>query len=301
MFDRNGRILAENRSSFNVVLTTEHNQRLQESLTRVASLVQVDMAEVQARLATHGPRFRTVVVKADATDTDVATVEARRLEEPEASVEVVPLRSYPAGAGPGHALGRVGEVTEQQLKSKDFEGIEPGTVVGQDGLEAEYNSQIMGTPGMRRIVVNSRGVEVTEAEKKEPIDGPSATLTLDLDLQKAFEEAMLGQSGSVIALEPETGEVLAYLSTPGYDPNLFSAGIKSTDWAELNRDPEKPLINRVIQGQYPPGSAFKIVNALAALQEGVITPETRFHCPATSRSTAPCSAATNRKGTARWT
>ena len=279
MFDRNGRILAENRSSFNVVLTTEHNLHLQESLAKVASLLDVDVAEVRARLVAHGPRFRTLVVKADATDTDVASMEARRLEQPEASVEVVPLRSYPLGAGPGHALGRVGEVTMEQLKSHDFEGIEPGTVVGSEGLEAEYNAQIMGTPGLRRIVVNSRGVEVAEAEKKEPIDGPSATLTLDLDLQRAFEEAMLGQSGSVIALEPETGEVLAYLSTPGFDPNLFSAGIKAADWASLNNDPEKPLTNRVIQGQYPPGSTFKIVNALAALQEGVITPETRFHCP----------------------
>jgi penicillin-binding protein 2 len=278
-FDRNGRILAENRSSFNVVLRTEHNRRLLESLGRVASLLEVDMAEVQSRLSTHGPKFRTVVVKADATEVDVATVEARRLEQPDTSVEVVPLRSYPLGAGPAHALGRVGEVKETQLETPAFEGIEPGTVVGQEGLELQYNAQVMGKAGLRRIVVNSRGVEVEEAEKQLPEDGPSAILTLDVDLQKAFEEAMLGQSGSVIALEPQTGEVLAYLSTPGYDPNLFSAGIKGPDWASLNRDPEKPLINRVIQGQYPPGSTFKILNALAALQEGVITPHTRFHCP----------------------
>ena len=278
-FDRNGRILAENRSSFNVVLSTENNRRLTESLDRVASLLDVDMTEVHARLDAHGPRFRTVVVKADATETDVATVEARRLEQPDTSVEVVPLRSYPLGAGPAHALGRVGEVKESQLELPEFEGVEPGTVVGQDGLELRYNAQVMGHSGLRRIVVNSRGVEVAEAEKLLPVDGPSAILTLDVDLQRAFEEAMLGQSGSVIALEPETGEVLAYLSTPGYDPNLFSTGIKGADWLALNRDPEKPLINRVIQGQYPPGSAFKIINALAALQEGVITPTTRFHCP----------------------
>ncbi len=278
-FDRNGRILAENRPSFNVVMSTENNGRLKESLERVGTLLDVDMAEIQARLVAHGPRFRTVVVKADATDIDVATIDARRLEQPDTRVEPVPLRSYPLGAGPAHALGRVGEVKESQLDLPAFAGVEPGTVVGQDGLELQYNAEVMGRPGLRRIVVNSRGVEVAEAEKVLPVDGPSATLTLDVDLQRAFEEAMLGQSGSVIALEPETGEVLAYLSTPGYDPNLFSAGIKGADWQALNRDPEKPLINRVIQGQYPPGSTFKIISALAALQEGVITPSTRFFCP----------------------
>ena len=152
-------------------------------------------------------------------------------------------------------------------------------MVGQAGLELQYNRELMGQDGLRRIIVNSRGVEVMEAERVDPKDGPRATLTLDLELQKAFEEAMGGQSGSVIALEPRTGEVLAYISSPGYDPNSFSAGIKPEEWGRLTRDPEKPLINRVIQGQYPPGSTFKVLSALAALQEGVITPQTRFHCP----------------------
>jgi penicillin-binding protein 2 len=137
----------------------------------------------------------------------------------------------------------------------------------------------MGKDGLRRIIVNSRGVEVTEAERIAPVDGPAGILTIDLELQRAFEEAMAGQSGSVIALDPETGDVLAYLSLPGYDPNAFSAGINPQEWGALMNDPEKPLINRVIQGTYPPGSTFKVVNALAALQEGVITPQTRFHCP----------------------
>ena len=170
-------------------------------------------------------------------------------------------------------------MTDKQAEQEGFKGIEPGTVVGQTGLERQYNRELMGRDGLRRIIVNSRGVEVTEAERIPPVDGPAAMLTIDLDLQKAFEEAMAGQSGSVIALDPETGEVLAYLSLPGYDPNAFSAGINPQEWNALMRDPEKPLINRVIQGVYPPGSTFKVINALAALQEGVITPATRFHCP----------------------
>lgn len=279
LFDRNGRILAENRSSFNVVLTTERRDDLQNALTRIASLITFDPAAVEERLNQRGPRFRSLIVKADATEEDVATVEARRYEHAEASVEVVPLRSYPLGVGASHVLGHVGEVTDKQAEQEGFKGIEPGTVVGQTGLERQYNRELMGKDGLRRIIVNSRGAEVKEAERIPPVDGPPAILTIDLDLQKAFEEAMAGQSGSVIALEPETGEVLAYLSLPGYDPNAFSAGINPQEWSALMRDPEKPLINRVIQGMYPPGSTYKIINALAALQEGVITPASRFHCP----------------------
>ena len=279
LFDRYGRILAENRSSFNVVLTTERRDDLRRALARIATLITFDPAEVEERLNKRGPRFRSLVVKSDATEEDVASVEARRLEEPEASVEVVPLRSYPLGIGAAHVLGHVGEVTDKQSEQEGFAGIEPGTVVGQTGLELQYNRELMGKDGVRRIIVNSRGVEVTEAGRVGPVDGPSAVLTLDLDLQKAFDGAMAGRSGSVIALDPETGDVLAYLSLPGYDPNAFSAGINPAEWGALMKDPEKPLINRVIQGQYPPGSTYKVISALAALQEGVITPATRFHCP----------------------
>ncbi|HET7746910.1 MAG TPA: penicillin-binding protein 2 [Vicinamibacteria bacterium] len=279
LFDRNGGILAENRSSFNVVVTTERRAELEPSLQRLMTLVAFDPAEVYERLNARGPRLRSLVVKADATEEEVATVEARRYEQPEATVEVVPLRSYPLGPGASHVIGYVGELTDRQLEQEEFAGVEPGTVVGQAGLELEYNRRLMGRDGVRRIVVNSRGVEVGEAERIPPQDGPPAHLTIDLDLQRALEEAMAGQSGSAIALDPRNGEVLAYLSTPAYDPNTFSAGIRPAEWSRLTADPEKPLINRVIQGQYPLGSTFKIVSALAALQEGVITPHTRFHCP----------------------
>jgi penicillin-binding protein 2 len=120
---------------------------------------------------------------------------------------------------------------------------------------------------------------VTEAERRAPVDGPPATLSIDLDLQAAAVDAMAGKSGSVVAIDPFTGEILAYLSTPAFDPNSFSAGIKSAEWSALLKDPEKPLMNRPVQGIYAPGSTYKVLSALAALQEKVITPETRFHCP----------------------
>ena len=279
LFDRAGRILAENRSSFNVVVTSENREDLYQALEKLSDLMDFDPAQVQERLAEKGPRFRSLVVKADASEEDVAKVEARRWEHSETTVDVVPLRSYPlAGAG-AHSLGHVGEVTDKQLESEAFAGVEPGSMVGQSGIELEYNKELMGKDGLRRIVVNSRGVEVAEAEREPPIDGPPAVVTLDMELQRAFEEAMGTEAGSVVVLGAETGEVMSYLSLPAYDPNAFSLGIKPALWNGLTRDPQKPLINRPIQGMYPPGSTFKVVNALAALQEGVITPGTRFHCP----------------------
>ncbi len=279
ILDRKGRILAENRSSFNVVVTNERRSDLSVSLARLDHLLDFDAGEVRDQLNRKGPQFRSLVVKADVNEEEVAVVEARRLEYPEVSVDVVPLRAYPLAEGTAHVLGYVGEITDRQLENPDFAGVEPGSVVGQAGLELVYNRTLMGRDGSRRIIVNSRGLEVREEERAAPVDGPYATLHLDLDLQRAVIDAMNGQAGSVVALDPRTGEVLAYYSAPAYDPNMFSSGIKAQEWARLVKAPAKPLMNRPIQGGYAPGSGFKIINALAALQEGVITASTRFHCP----------------------
>jgi len=279
VFDRNGRVLVENRSSFNVVLSAEPHANLDTTLERVGRLIEVDEDQVRDRIDGQGPRFKSVVVKADASDEDVAVVESRRLEEPEVGVEVVPLRAYPLGTEASHVLGRVGEITDRQLAAASFTGIEPGTVVGQAGLESQYNRSLMGKDGVRRVIVNSRGVEVAEAQQESPMPGPAATLTIDVELQRAMDDAMGGRPGSAVALDPQTGEVLALTSNPAYDPNLFSVGIPPTVWQGLIKDPETPLMNRAIQGQYAPGSAFKVVMALAAHESGVITPSTSFHCP----------------------
>jgi len=279
IFDRNGRVLVENRSSFNVVLTGEPHTNLDDELGRVGRLIEVDEDQVRERIEGQGPRFKSVVVKADASEEDVAVVEARRLEEPEVGVEVVPLRAYPLAKEAAHVLGRVGEITDRQLASTPFAGIEPGTVVGQAGIELQYNRALMGKDGVRRVIVNSRGVEVAEAQQEPPVPGPPATLTIDVELQRAMDEAMAGRPGGAVALDPQTGEILALTSNTAYDPNVFSGAISPAVWQALIKDTETPLMNRVIQGQYAPGSSFKVVMALAALDAGVITPNTSFHCP----------------------
>jgi len=278
LLDRNGRILVENRASFNVILQPEHLQDTDASITRLARTLSIGEAQIRERLARRAP-FRPVVVKADASLADVAAIEARRLELPEARVDVIPLRSYPLASAAAHTLGRVGEVTDKQLQTAEFAELVPGDLVGQAGVELQHNRSLMGRDGRRRVVVNSRGVEVAESERESPVDGPSLTLTLDAELQKVMDEAFAGLSGSAVALDPQTGEVLAMTSVPSYDPNQFATGIDAALWSKLSTDPQTPLMNRVIQGQYAPGSVFKVVMAVAGLEERVITPATTVYCP----------------------
>jgi penicillin-binding protein 2 len=278
LLDREGHVLVGNRPSFNVVLVPEHAVDLDRVVARLATTLGVGEAAIRERLARRQP-FRPVVVETDAPLADVAALKARRLELPEVSVEVVPLRSYPLASAAAHALGRVGEITERQLELPEFKDLAAGSLVGQAGIESRYNRALMGRDGFRRVVVNSRGLEVQEAERQAPVDGPSLTLSIDASLQAAMEKAFEGRAGSAVALDPETGEVLAMTSTPAYDPNEFTTGIDADLWASLATDPRTPLMNRVIQGTYSPGSTFKIIAATAALEEGVITPATTFYCP----------------------
>jgi penicillin-binding protein 2 len=278
LVDRNGKLLVGNRPSFSVLLVPEHAENLDRVVERLASALGMGEASIRERLARRQP-YRPVVIKNDATLADIAVLDARRRELPEVSVEVVPLRSYPLANAAAHALGRVGEITERQLQLAEYKSLPPGALVGQAGLESRYNRELMGKDGFRRVIVNSRGLEVQEAAREPPQDGPNLTLSIDASLQAAMEAAFEGRSGSAVALDPETGEILAMTSTPAYDPNQFTTGIEPAIWASLASDPDTPLMNRVIQGSYAPGSTFKVIAATAALEEGLITPETTFYCP----------------------
>jgi penicillin-binding protein 2 len=172
----------------------------------------------------------------------------------------------------------VGEITERQLELDEFRGLAPGSLVGQAGLESRYNKDLMGRDGYRRVIVNSRGLEVAEADRQAPEDGPSLALSIDSSLQAAMEKAFEGRAGSR-GPRPAYGRDPAMASTPAYDPNEFTTGIDAALWASLATDPQTPLMNRVIQGTYSPGSTFKVVAATAALEEGLITPSTTFYCP----------------------
>lgn len=277
--DRNGHILAENKPAFKIVVTMGPSGSVETISHSLAALLGVDAADIRQKLGRPRAAYQPVTIKAKATFEDVAAVEARRLELPEVSVEVVPVRSYPQAGSAAHVVGRVGEVTDRQLKQPAFADFEPGRVVGQSGLEALYNEDLTGVDGLRRVVVNSRGVEVSLSEDQPAHAGGAVELTLSADLQAAMEAAFKNQAGSAVALDPYTGEILGLVSSPGFDPNSFTSGIEQSLWDGLTGDPKTPLLNRAIQGQYAPGSLFKVVVAAAGLEEGLITPETTVFCP----------------------
>jgi penicillin-binding protein 2 len=282
LFDRNGRVLVENRSSFTISILREHTTNLDRTIRLLSSIAGLDEAHVRDVIERHRrePTYRPIVVVEDATLAQVAAVTARRLdfEMPDVVVEEVPTRKYPTDALAAHLIGYVGEAGERQVKAED---LTPGTIVGQSGVEKAYNTLLMGKDGARRVVVNSVGREIRTLEEIEPTDGRRVELTIDYDLQRAAEEGFreLGFAGAAAVLDPRNGEVLTFTSLPAYDPNDFAGGgIAQTTWSALNKDNLKPLQNRAIQGLYSPGSTFKIAVATAALQEGVIKPNFKVHC-----------------------
>ncbi len=279
LLDRSGRTLVENQPAFNVVLTPEHAEDLDRSIALLGRVLSMSEGQIRERLARRPGRYRPAVIKAGASFADVAALEARRLEAPEAGIEVVPVRHYPLADAAAHVLGRVGEVSERQLQLPGNAELRPGDLIGQAGLELQYNARLMGHDGSRVVIVNSRGIEVGEAARQPPQEGPSLALTLDARLLGAMQRAFAGRAGSAVALDPRNGEVLGLISVPAFDPNGFATGIDVAAWGRLLSDPETPLMNRVIQGQYAPGSLFKVVVASAALESGVIGPTTSFYCP----------------------
>jgi penicillin-binding protein 2 len=210
----------------------------------------------------------------------VAAVTARRLdfELPDVVVEQVPTRRYPETMG-AHLFGYVGEVSDAQVA--DNSSLKSGDITGQSGLEKIYNGYLVGEDGARRVVVNSVGREIRTLEEDPPTEGKRLQLTVDFDVQKAIEDGFdaIGLNGGAIALDPSDGAVLGFTSRPAYDPNAFAAGIDRATWASLNTDRDRPLNDRVIQGRYSPGSTFKMAVALAALEEGIITPDFHVNCP----------------------
>src|SRR5688572_26457619 len=281
IFDRTGRLLVENRNSFNISIVREHTKDLDRTirvLSWVTGVEEKAIREIVDRQRRE-PSYRPIVVIQDATLAQVASVSARKLdfELPDVLVQEVPTREYPDQAMAAHLIGYVGEASEDQTQA---DGVSSGSIVGQFGIERVYNKLLMGEDGAKRVVVNSMGREIRTIEEIKPVEGRRVQLTINYAMQKAAEDAFraYGYWGSAVVLEPKTGEVLTLTSLPAFDPNDFATGIDRATWAALNTDKLRPLQNRAIQGRYQPGSTFKIVVATAALEEGVITPERQIFC-----------------------
>ena len=282
VFDRDAEVLVENRYSLNISLVREQVEDLDRSVDLLAEVTGIDNAAVRGVVERHrrDPVYRPIVIIQDASLAQVAAVTARKLELPGVVVEQIPARYYPTATLAAHSFGYVGEITDAQLATPTGVGLASGDIVGQSGIEQAYNDRLMGTDGSRHVVVNSVGREIETLGEIAPAEGQALQLTIDYDVQKAAEDAfrLWGFEGAAVVLDPQTGEVLSLVSLPAYDPNAFATGIDGASWAALNTDGLKPLQNRAIQGRYPPGSTFKIAMAVAALEEGVATPDFTVIC-----------------------
>src|SRR6267154_1625775 len=271
ILDREGRTIVENYPSFSALLLRDSIRDLNADADLIAQGLHLDANEVRTRIRHFSslPQYQPIFLKEDITQDELAFIDAHRNELPELDTIVAHRRLYPRNGFMAHLIGYVGEVTEDMLNQPQFELYSPGDVVGVSGVERQYNTALMGTNGARRALVNSHGREVGLLEETDAIPGKPLKLTLDIDLQIAAEQALEGKNGAIVAMDPHTGEILAMVSRPTFDPNDFAVRVSRDQWSKLVNDPDKPLLNKAIQAQLAPGSTFKIIMSVAGWQEGV--------------------------------
>lgn len=276
--DRHGHVLVDNRPSFNVVLIPEAVPDLDDTLSTMSAYLAEQALFTDNKLPRdpRRPPYQGVVLAKDVPRETLVSVEAHQREIPGVSVEVASKRVYPPDGLAAHVLGYVGEVNVKERTK--FPEYYLGDLIGKFGIEKSLESRLRGQGGGEQIEVDASGQRLRMLGQAEAKTGESLTLTIDLELQRAAEAAMQGKEGAIVVLGTQTGEVLAMVSQPTFDPNVFARGIRTSEWRALLDDPLKPLNNRAVQGQYPPGSTFKVMMAAAALEKGIIAPATRFRC-----------------------
>ena len=273
ILDRDGNIIVDNYPSFSALLLRDQVRDLNSDVQKIADGLHVPAEEildkVQKYKLAHKPAFEPIIIKDDITPDERAFIEAHRDEFPELETLMIHRRLYPKDGFMAHLIGYVGEVSEDMLNSPKFELYERGDIVGQSGVEQQYNDLLMGKDGSRRVEVNSKGKEIRKLSQDPAVPGQKLKLTIDIDVQKAAEQALEGKNGAIVAMDPRTGEILAMVSRPTFDPNDFAVRISNKEWSQLINDPAHPLLNKAIQAQLAPGSVFKIVMSVAGTNEGV--------------------------------
>lgn len=269
--DREGRPIVENYPSFTALLLRDSSRDLNADADLIAKGLHMDPKDIRDRIKRFAsmPQYQPIYLKDDITQNEMAFIEAHRNELPELDTLMAYRRLYPLNGFMAHLIGYVGEVSENMLNQPQWDLYNPGDVVGQSGVELQYNSILMGTNGSRQVVVNSHGKEVGELGEKPAVAGKPIKLTIDVDLQIAAEEAMQGWNGALVAMNPRNGEILAMVSRPTFDPNDFAQTISRKEWTDLVENENHPLLNKAIQAQLAPGSTFKIIMSVAGLQEHV--------------------------------
>jgi len=280
IYDRHGRILVDNRPAFKLAVVPEDIRDFQKTLYQLSSTLEVDQTQFMEKVR-HAPRgapFRPILLSRDMTRDQVAAVETQRFHLPGVMVQIEPRRSYERPSFAAHLIGYLGEIEEAQLKDRRYRGYKMGDYLGKYGVELEWEYLLKGQRGGRQVEADAAGRQLRILGEVPPQPGHNLVLALDTKLQLRAELALEGKAGAIIALDPNKGDILAMASGPAFDQNQFVRGFSPSEWQAIVDNPQHPLENKAIQGQYPLGSTFKPVVAAAALEEGVIEPETLLSC-----------------------
>ena len=275
LLDREGRLLVDNYSSVACYLLREQIHDADTEFRIIADGLHLTPEQVQETIRhyQYAPKYQPIPLKADISPDEQAFIEAHRNELPELELLEEQRRLYPRDGFAAHLIGYVGEISEQDLNNPKYAFYEPGDVVGKSGVEQAYDSLLRGEDGSRDLIVNSHGREIGKLGEELAKPGEDLRLTIDLDLQTAAEKAMQGKNGALVAIDPHTGEVLAMVSRPIFDPNQFAVRLTRTYWNSILSNPEHPLLNKAIQAQVAPGSTFKIIMSVAGLEQGIAETE----------------------------
>lgn len=283
--DRNGVIMARNYSAFTLEITPSRVSGLEMTIDELATIIDIQPKDRKRfkRVMDEAKNFESIPIRTRLSDAEVAKFSAQRYRFPGVEVKARLFRQYPLGNIASHALGYIGRITDKDLKwieevekQANYKGTDH---IGKNGLEQFYELELHGQTGYEEVEIDAGGRALRSLKRIPPVSGNNLTLTLDAKLQEITEQAFGDRKGSLVAIEPSTGGILALVSTPTYDPNLFVDGITPDNWKELNENPNKPMVNRAINGAYPPGSTYKPFMALAALETGKRTPNQAISDP----------------------
>ena len=281
ILDRNKKLLVDNRPSFNLKIMLEDAGDVKETLTKVSQMMGTPFEDLMKKIsdAGEGAFYKPVVLQDDISRDHLAVIEAHKFDLPGVFIDIEPTRHYIHNKTASHLLGYLGEVNNDELLSGKYPNVKTGDSIGRYGVEKSFETYLQGKRGGRQIEVDANGRTIKILKTVEPVTGLDLKLTIDLDLQQIAEKMLEDKHGAVVALDPNTGDVLVMASAPSFDQNDFVGGINSKKWKALMSDRGKPMTNKAIQGEYPPASTYKIITSMAALEEKAIDIHTTFFCP----------------------
>ena len=281
IFDRNGELLVDNRPSFNLSIVMKDAKPVKQTIESLAFHLDVPANTLTATIKRHKkqPSFKPIPVKQDISRDLLAVVMAHRFDLPGVNIDVKPRRHYINRYGGAHLIGYLSEISSTELSLRRHEDFRPGDLIGKSGVEKAFDRFLRGKRGGRQIEVDVSGRMVKVLEQVDAVPGHNIVLSLDHRLQQEAERLLMHRAGSVVALDPQTGAVLALASSPTFDQNAFITGISHTEWDSIVSNPLRPMENKAIQALYPPASVYKVLTAIAGLEEGVVDSNTTFYCP----------------------